>query len=137
MAVTALSPKPHGLALMLSWQRVLFTVLFSSAIGLMLGKHTKLGAMSGVVCVGLLGLTVMLVFGLFEQWPRRLPRWLARWFLQVIAVTVVIPPAMAFIFFAATPTGPAASDHAVGARTGATTFLAPRAAPTAIVPQHD
>jgi hypothetical protein len=29
----------------------------------------------------LLGLLAMLVFGLFEQWPARLPAWLARWAL--------------------------------------------------------
>jgi hypothetical protein len=25
----------------------------------------------------------MMAFGLFEQWPQRLPKWLARWALQL------------------------------------------------------
>jgi LytS/YehU family sensor histidine kinase len=33
-------------------------------------------------------------FGVFEVWPRRLPRWLARWALQVIAVALAIPAAV-------------------------------------------
>jgi signal transduction histidine kinase len=38
-----------------------------------------------------IGLGLMLVFGLFEQWPRQLPRWLARWALQVLAVGAAAP----------------------------------------------
>ena len=33
----------------------------------------------------------MLVFGLFEQWPPRLPAWMARWALQLLGVVVAIP----------------------------------------------
>jgi LytS/YehU family sensor histidine kinase len=47
----------------------------------------------------------MLVFGFFEQWPRRLPRWLERWILQVVGVAVVIPPTTAIIFALATAAG--------------------------------
>jgi len=38
-----------------------------------------------------IGLGLLLVFGLFERWPRRLPRGLARWALQVVAVGVAVP----------------------------------------------
>ncbi len=44
------------------------------------------------------GLVVLLAFGLFEQWPRRLPNWLARWSLQVIAVGLVVPVTV-FLFY--------------------------------------
>ena len=37
------------------------------------------------------GLIVLLASGLFERWPARLPRWLARWVLQVWAVAFVLP----------------------------------------------
>jgi LytS/YehU family sensor histidine kinase len=33
----------------------------------------------------------MLLFGLFEQWPKRLPAWLARWVLQVMGVALAMP----------------------------------------------
>ncbi|MDN5850967.1 MAG: histidine kinase, partial [Nitrococcus sp.] len=34
---------------------------------------------------------LLLVFGLFERWPVHLPRWLARWVLQVAAVACAVP----------------------------------------------
>ncbi|HET6725145.1 MAG TPA: histidine kinase [Gammaproteobacteria bacterium] len=40
-----------------------------------------------------IGFVLLLVFGLFERWPDRLPRWLARWALQVAAVALAVPPA--------------------------------------------
>jgi signal transduction histidine kinase len=44
------------------------------------------------------GMAVLLAFGLFEQWPRRLPKWLARWALQVLAVGVTVPVTI-FLFY--------------------------------------
>jgi LytS/YehU family sensor histidine kinase len=40
------------------------------------------------------GLTALVAFGLFEQWPARLPGWLARWALQVLCVAIAIPLAV-------------------------------------------
>jgi hypothetical protein len=37
------------------------------------------------------GFAGLFAFGLFEQWPRRLPAWLARWALQVVAVAITMP----------------------------------------------
>jgi len=39
----------------------------------------------------LLGFMALLMFGLFEQWPKRLPAWLARWVLQVLGVALAMP----------------------------------------------
>lgn len=44
------------------------------------------------------GCCALLAFGLFERWPRRLPSWLARWALQVAAVALQYPFAMALIY---------------------------------------
>jgi sensor histidine kinase YesM len=44
------------------------------------------------------GAVVLLAFGLFEQWPRRLPKWLARWALQVVAVGLMVPVTV-FLFY--------------------------------------
>ncbi len=38
-----------------------------------------------------IGMLLLSVFTLFERWPRRLPRWFARWALQVVAVVATIP----------------------------------------------
>lgn len=38
-----------------------------------------------------IGCLILLAFGLFERWPARLPTWIARWGLQVIAVAIAVP----------------------------------------------
>jgi LytS/YehU family sensor histidine kinase len=52
-----------------------------------------------------LGLIGVLVFGLFEQWPKRLPRWLARWMLQVVGVGVAMPLSTFSIYVLSTRAG--------------------------------
>jgi signal transduction histidine kinase len=111
MAVTAVPAKPRGVALLLAWSRLRFTLLFSLALGLLIGFHWTSGLLSALTRTVLLGLIAMLVFGLFEQWPRRLPRWLARWVLQVLGVALVIPPATAIIYALATLPGAPAFYH--------------------------
>jgi len=41
-----------------------------------------------------IGFSCLTVFGIFEVWPRRLPRFIARWALQVFAVAVIVPIAV-------------------------------------------
>lgn len=45
----------------------------------------------------MLGGLQLLAFGIFERWPRKLPSWMARWVLQVLAVAVMAPLAAVFI----------------------------------------
>ena len=86
-------PAPHrGVALALGWRRFVLAIGVSAIWGLILsngfsGAH-PVQVMTRVMLVGVVAL---LAFGLFEQWPRRLPRWLARWALQVLGVAVSIP----------------------------------------------
>lgn len=87
------------------WRRVrtvailcaLMVLLFS--FGWTSGFHVLVTRVFGV------GLALLLVFGLFEQWPRRLPRWLARWALQVVAVGVTVPVALFFAYLWSTAPG--------------------------------
>ena len=76
MVATAISAKPRGLALMLGWRRVLFTLALSIVLGLLISLHVGYPVIIQPV---FLGLIAMLLFGLFEQWPKRLPAWIARW----------------------------------------------------------
>ena len=88
----AILPQPaRGLALAFNWRRLAFTLVFSFAIGALIGIHWQSGWWSAVVRVIAIGLASMLVFSLFEQWPRRLPLWLPRWILQVVAVAIFVP----------------------------------------------
>jgi len=128
---------------MLGWGRVRFTLSVSIAIGLLLGLHWHSGPLSVLIRTVLLGLCAMLVFGLFEQWPKRLPRWIARWVLQVVSVAVVIPPATAIIYALSTRTGEPAfykvkdRMEGFGALCGLGILLAPWMALGALVRQKD
>jgi two-component sensor histidine kinase len=88
MSATAISAKPHGLALILGWRRLGFTLSLSIVLGLLISLHLGFPVIIETVILGLLA---MLLFGLFEQWPKRLPAWLARWVLQVIGVALAMP----------------------------------------------
>jgi signal transduction histidine kinase len=109
---TALPAKPYGLPLMLGWRRFRFTLGLSIALGLLLSipsippwHHWRPAPLPVLTCTGILGLTAMLVFGLFEQWPKRLPRWLERWVLQVVGVALAIPLSTAVIYWLSTAPG--------------------------------
>lgn len=143
MSTTVLPARPRGLALALNWRRLRFTLLFSLALGSMIGFGWQSGWWSAVVRVIALGLMAMLVFGLFEQWPGRLPRWLARWVLQVIGVAVSIPIATFLIYVFSTKTGAPPfwevpdRMEGYGMLTGMGVFLSPWIALGALVRQKD
>jgi signal transduction histidine kinase len=91
MSAVSLPTPPRGLALAFGWQRVTFTLLFSFFWGALFGLGWTSGWWSAVVRFVGVGLVAMMVFSLFEQWPRRLPSWLPRWALQVVAVAACVP----------------------------------------------
>ena len=76
---------------MLSWRRVLFTLATALPLGLMLSISSSSSTAMVVARSVLVGLVAMLAFGVAEQWPTRLPSWLARWVLQLMAVVVAVP----------------------------------------------
>ena len=105
MPTTTIPVKARGLALMFGWPRVRFTLIVSLLLGLMIGAGWDSGIPSAVERTLLLGFTAMIVFGVFEQWPRRLPSWLARWVLQVFSVAFVMPWATFAIYVLSTKPG--------------------------------
>jgi two-component sensor histidine kinase len=102
MTAAALPSKPHGLALMLGWRRVRFTLTVSALFGLFLGLLSETATVIVVSRALLVGFSAMLAFGLFEQWPRRLASRLARSALQVISVAAVIPFSALFAYWLTT-----------------------------------
>ena len=143
MSSTVLPASPRGLALALNWRRVRFTLLFSLALGAMIGLGWQSGWWSAVIRVMALGFAAMLVFGLFEQWPKRLPRWLARWVLQVVGVALSMPIATFLIYVLSTQSGAPpfweVPDRMDGFSmlTGLGAFLSPWIALSALVRQKE
>ena len=106
MPATTVPAKPHGLAAILSWRRVLATLSISILFGLVMMSHGwQSGLSSLLVRTVFIGLFALLMFGLLEQWPKRLPSWLARWVLQGIGVALSVPLGTWTIYLLATSPG--------------------------------
>jgi hypothetical protein len=91
MVLATDNPVSRAAPLLLGWRRVLLTVAVSVLIGL-LGSVENVSPLA--IVVGryvLVGLVVMLAYGLFERWPAELPPWLARWAFQLIGIVLAIP----------------------------------------------
>ena len=89
---------------MLGWRRVRYPLGVATLLGLLLmlgwqGSYWILFARLFFIAIA-----ATLAFGLFEQWPARMPRRLPRWVLQVVAVAVSIPLAT-FVAYLATTQG--------------------------------
>jgi hypothetical protein len=92
MTATLPLAKPSGLRLMFGWRRVLLVLWISGLIGALVSlsfPRTAMWVIAGREM--LVGLACLVAFGVFEQWPARLPSWVARWALQVGAVAFVVP----------------------------------------------
>jgi len=128
---------------MLGWRRLRFTLLFSGGLGFLLGIPWESGPVSVMFEAMQLGMAGLLAFGLFEQWPRHLPAWLARWALQVAAVALVMPLACYGLFTLTTATGEPPFWAVVGRRnaflslTVLSVLLAPWVALAVLVRQRE
>jgi hypothetical protein len=86
-------------------KRLRVTLIAASLVfGLMApGWHSPLGAL--LPRVFLPALAALLMFSLVERWPRRLPKPLARWALQIIAATLVVPAVVLVFYFSSITPG--------------------------------
>lgn len=105
MSVAVLSERPLALAPVLNWRRVRVTLGISILLGLLLGTFWQSGLLSVLERTVAIGLMAMIVFGLFESWPRRLPRPVARWVWQVLGVALSVPIVTFVIYVLTTEPG--------------------------------
>lgn len=105
MHAPVIPAKPSGWSLLLGRRRLMVTLGMALALCALLSFGWESGLQTLVPRVFGLAFTAMLVFGLFEQWPRRLPRWCARWVLQVLAVAIAMPVCTFFIYVYSTDPG--------------------------------
>ncbi len=91
MAPPLPAPARTGLALLFDRRRVLFTLGSSLSLGLLLSGAYQIPTRIVLLRAALVGLVALLAFSALEQWPRRLPRWLARWALQILGTIASIP----------------------------------------------
>ena len=96
--------RPRGLALMFHWRRVLVALFIGACVGLFIFPTFVAGTPVWQVMARemTVALAALIAFGFFEQWPRQMPPWIARWVIQIIAVTLVIPPTAIAIYLVIT-----------------------------------
>jgi hypothetical protein len=105
MPDSAFAAGARGLALMLGWTRLRIALTVSACIGVLMGFGWHSSPQSVWVRALALGLIALLAFGAFERWPARLPSWLARWVLQVLAVALAMPLGTFVIYVLSTDAG--------------------------------
>lgn len=84
------------------WRGVAFTLGATLCLGVLLMPVWQSGRMELLVRMVAAGLWALLVYRLLERHPRRLPRWFARWVLQVVGVALSIPSAYFLIYVVST-----------------------------------
>ena len=89
----------RGFGRLVAWPRVKFVLITALVFGFLISfsSHTTRMPM-WIARVGMVAGLATLAFGLFEQWPPRLPKRLARWALQLIGVVVTVPIATFFAY---------------------------------------
>jgi signal transduction histidine kinase len=124
-------------------RRVAVALTMSVGVGLLMLPGWTSPPSSLFIRTIILGLAATVAFALFEVWPRRLPRWLERWVLQVVAVGVFMPVTTVLIYLLSGPRGGPPFWEVPGRMAGWThlTFvgllLAPWTALAAIVRQKE
>src|ERR1700693_727291 len=140
MSELATAARPAGIIAKTA-RRVAVALTISIAVGLLLVIRWKGSPSSLFLRAIIIGLAATAAFSLFEVWPRRLPRWLQRWALQVVAVGVFMPVTTLLIYILSTPEGAPPFWQDAGRRGGWThltvagILLAPWTALAAIVRQ--
>jgi hypothetical protein len=111
-------------------------------LGLLVGLTSEVTpARTWIARIFLVALLATLAFGVLEQWPARLPRWLARWGLQLLGVVAVVPAGAYLAYWVTTGDPRFWQDELMLSGYGMITFLgilfAPWMALAAMVRQRD
>jgi signal transduction histidine kinase len=82
---------PVRLGTVLGWRRLVAMLAVAVPLALMISVDSETRAVTWLARTLIIGTGALLFFGLAESWPARLPRWLARWVFQLIALVVAVP----------------------------------------------
>ena len=74
-----------------AWPRLRFTLAVSAGFGFLLSLGNETATLIVVLRAIIVGSAILLAFGLFERWPKRLPKWLPRTVLRLIMIALTIP----------------------------------------------
>jgi hypothetical protein len=138
MSEAATAERPVGIIAKTA-RRTAVALTIAIAVWLLLLTHRSIFPSLMLFRLIILALSATMSFGLFEVWPRRLPRWCQRWVLQVVAVGASIPIAASAMYVPLTPLGapPFLEDNDWMLVTFAAMLVAPWTALAAIVRQKE
>jgi hypothetical protein len=88
---------PTGFARIYTWPRVRFTLALSLSLGVITGLSNGVPLIVDLLRASFVGAGVLFVFGAFETRPRRLPAWLPRTVLRLLAIVFVVLFCAAFM----------------------------------------
>ena len=111
MLPAPLPVKPGGLAQILSWRRIRVALIASVPLGLLISLGSETPTKVWLARTLIVGLCAMFAFGIAEQWPARLPGWLARWVLQLLAVVLAMPLGALLAYWVTTGGNPQFSQN--------------------------
>lgn len=105
---TAPSPTPprRGLARILAPRRLTTAAIAAAIVSLLIWPTWQAGIVVLYARLLFVALWMLFSFGVLEVWPARLPRWLARWGLQVVGVAATVPFAAFTVYALMTPAEP-------------------------------
>jgi hypothetical protein len=90
-ATPAVPTARAALARMLGWRRLRVAAPTALLVGLVIGETSATPLPVWLLRTMLVALLALLAYGIVEQWPHRLPAWLARWVAQLLAVVAAVP----------------------------------------------
>lgn len=109
-----LPPSPR----IFGWRRVRVVLIACTPLILLMMPGWKVSYAVLILRWFYIGALCLLAFGIFERWPKKPPRWVARWVKQVIAVAVIVPFATWTAYFFTTQGDPVPfwedSDRMIG-----------------------
>jgi len=138
MSEGATTARPGGI-IAKSARRVAVALTIAVAVWLVLLTHRRTSPSALLFRLVIHGLSATIAFGVFEVWPRHLPRWCQRWVLQVVAVggSIALATSVMYVPFAPPDAPPFVDDTDWMLVTFAAILVAPWTALTTIVRQKE
>lgn len=93
------TPTLPTLSRILAWKRARVALGVGAFVGLLISPGFDTVPTAELVFrMMVVALGALIAFGVLERWPKRLPRWLARWALQVIGVAIAMPIMVGMVY---------------------------------------
>ena len=106
--MTLPTPGPaFGWRTVLGLHRIAVMLMVAVPLALLISIDSATGVPTWLARSVIVGMGALVAFGVAEFWPRRLPRWLGRWVIQLAAIAVAVPCSAYLAYWVTTGGDPA------------------------------